>query len=325
MRPRISHALISQLVVAAVVSVLVTACGASPPTTPVKSAEPIKIALIGPQTGTNAVLGEWQKKGYQLVIDEKNAAGGIQGRKIVVQIEDDEADSTKAVNLAQKVITQDKVVAAMACPNSTPTLAVVPIFAQNKVPHLTPALNVDITKKGSKYVFRTAPAGAAYEDTLVDLMVAQGYKKYAIISDNSAFGKGEGDYQEAALARNGGLKALTRETYGIEDKDFAAQLTKIMQTDAQVLLIAGSEIAAGLITKQSRQLGFKGVIASGTAIGTPRLPRRPEMPPRVSFSPAPTSRPMSARWPKPGLPSTRRDMVRISNLMGLRQSMAPTC
>jgi branched-chain amino acid transport system substrate-binding protein len=269
MRPRVSHALISQLVVAAVVSALVTACGASPPTTPVKSAESIKIALIGPQTGTNAVLGEWQKKGYQLVIDEKNAAGGIQGRKIVVQIEDDEADSTKAVNLAQKAITQDKVVAAMACPNSTPTLAVVPIFAQNKVPHLTPALNVDITKKGSKYVFRTAPAGAAYEDTLVDFMVAQGYKKYAIISDNSAFGKGEGDYQEAALARNGSLKALTRETYGTEDKDFAAQITKIMQTDAQVLLIAGSEIAAGLIAKQSRRLGFKGVIAGGTAIGTP--------------------------------------------------------
>ncbi len=273
MKPRVAKRLMAIWATATVVSVLLTACDsflpAAGPTPVPKSAEPIKIALIGPQTGTNAVLGAWQKKGYELVIDEKNAAGGIQGRTITLLVEDDEADPTKAVNLAQKVITQDKVVAAMACPNSTPTLAVVPIFAQNKVPHLTPALNVDITKKGSQYVFRTAPAGAAYEDTLVDFLVAQGYQKYAIISDNSAFGKGEGDYQEAALTRNGGLKALTRETYGIEDKDFAMQITKIMQTDAQVLLIAGSEIAAGLITKQARQLGFKGVIAGGTAIGTP--------------------------------------------------------
>jgi branched-chain amino acid transport system substrate-binding protein len=259
-----------------VIAVLLTACG--PPQsgaelapTPAESAEPIKIALIGPQTGTNQVLGVWQRKGYELVIDEKNAAGGIQGRKIILLIEDDKADPTKAVTLAQKVITQDKVVAAMACPNSTPTLAVVPIFAQNRIPHQTPALNVDITKKGSQYVFRTAPAGSAYEDTLVDFLVAYGFKNMAIISDNSAFGKGEGDYREAALARNGGLMALTRETCGIEDKDFTGQLTKIMQTDPEVLLIAGSEIAGGLIAKQARQLGFKGTIAGGTAIGTPKF------------------------------------------------------
>lgn len=231
--------------------------------------EPIKFALIGPLTGTNAVLGEWQRKGYTLVFDEVNAAGGIKGRPIVYQIEDDFADPTKAVNLAVKAITEDKVVAAAATPNSTPTLSVVPTFAQYKVPHLTAALNVDITSKGSQYVFRTAPAGPAYENTLVDFLVAQGYKKYSIISDTSAFGKGEGNYQEAALARNGGLKAISREFYAIEDKDFRAQLTAILRGTPDVLLIAGSEVAGGLIAKQSRELGFKGVIAGGTAIGTP--------------------------------------------------------
>lgn len=254
------------------VAILLGAC--APAATPVatRSAEPIKFALIGPLTGVNAVLGEWQKKGWTLVFDEVNAAGGIKGRPIVYQLEDDEADPTKAVNLAQKVILQDKVVAAHACPNSTPTLAVVPIFAQYKVPHFTAALNVDITNKGSQYVFRTAPAGPAYENTLVDFLVGQRkFTKFVIISDTSAFGKGQGDYQEAALARHGGLKALAREFYDIEDKDFAKQLTKIMQTNPEVLLIAGSEVAAGLITQQARQLGFKGIIAGGTAIGTTKF------------------------------------------------------
>ena len=250
-------------------TIVLVAFGVACSSAPAASTEPIKFALIGPLTGTNAVLGEWQKKGYLLVFDEVNNAGGIKGRPIRYQIEDDGADPNKAVNIAQKVITQDKVVAAMATPNSTPALGIVPIFAQYKVPHLTPALNVDITNKGSQYVFRTAPAGSAYENTLVDFLVAQGYKKYAIISDTSAFGKGEGDYQEAALLRNGNLKATTRELYAIEDQDFKAQITKIMQGNPDVLLIAGSEVAAGLIAKQIRGLGFKGIIAGGTALGTP--------------------------------------------------------
>jgi len=258
----------------ALMSVVAFLGACAPAATPVatRSAEPIKFALIGPLSGVNAVLGEWQRKGWTLVFDEVNAAGGIKGRPIVYQLEDDEADPTKAVNLAQKVILQDKVVAAHACPNSTPTLAVVPIFAQYKVPHFTAALNVDITNKGSKYVFRTAPAGPAYEDTLIDFLAGQKkFTKFAIISDTSAFGKGEGDYQEAALTRNGGLKPLTREFYDIEDKDLTKQLTKIIATNPQVLLIAGSEIAAGLISRQARQLGFKGIIAGGTAIGTTKF------------------------------------------------------
>lgn len=276
MNSRTPHTLRSVLAMVTVMAVLLTACSfpqpaAGPQTTPSPKGEPIKVALIGPLTGINAVLGEWQKKGYLLVFDEVNAAGGIHGRPILYQLEDDEADPTRAVNLAHKVILQDKVLAAHACPNSTPTLAVVPIFAQYKVPHLTAALNIDITNKGSAYVFRTAPAGPAYENTLVDFLVAQGYKKYAIISDNSAFGTGEGDYQVAALARNGGLKPTIRELYGIEDTNFTVQLNKILSTNPEVLLIAGSEIAAGLITRQARQAGFRGVIAGGTAIGTPKF------------------------------------------------------
>lgn len=248
-----------------------TAPAMQTPTAVKATADPIKIALIGPLSGTNAVLGEWQRKGYTLVVDAVNAAGGIKGRPIAIQLEDDEADPTKAVNLAQKVITLDKVVAAHATPNSTPTLAVIPIFAQYKVAQLTAALNVDITKKGSNYVVRTAPAGAAYEDTLVDFLVAKGYKRFAIISDTSAFGVGEGNYQVAALTRNGKLEPSARELYGIDDKEFADQINTIMATKPDVLLIAGSEIAAGLITKQARSSGFKGVIAGGTAIGTPKF------------------------------------------------------
>jgi branched-chain amino acid transport system substrate-binding protein len=233
--------------------------------------EPIKIAIIGAMSGTNAVLGDWMKKGVTLAVEEKNAAGGIKGRPIQIVIYDDEADPTKSVNLAQKVATDDKVVAAWATTNSSSALADIPIFAQYKIPQMTNGTNLDITNKGSAYIFRACPAGPAYENPLVDFLAkTKGFKKFAIITDTSAYGKGEADYQEAEL-KVLGLQALARESYGIDDKDFTGQLTKILQTQPEVLLFGGSEVASGLIAKQARQLGFKGQMAGGSAIATPKF------------------------------------------------------
>lgn len=246
--------------------------GCAPKATPTAVPKaPIKIAIIGAMSGTNAVLGDWMKKGVTLAVDEKNAAGGVCGRQIEIVIYDDEADPTKSVNLATKVCTEDKVVAAWATTNSTSALADIPIFEQYKVVQLTNGTNVQITQKGSKYIFRSCPAGTAYEYPLVEFLVTKkGYKKFALITDTSAYGKGEADYQTTKL-KELGLEPLTRENYGIDDKDFTGQLTKILQTNPEVLLLGGSEIASGLIAKQARQLGFKGQIAGGPAIGTPKF------------------------------------------------------
>jgi len=269
-----------------VLSLVLAACGAqatptavpttaptkapvSQPTTP-PTGEPIKVALIAPQSGTNAILGEWEKKSISIAFDEQNAAGGVCGRPLELLIEDDEADPTKSVSLVQKVITQDGVVAAFATTNSTPTLADVPIFAEYKVPHLTGALNADITRMGSAYVFRNTPAGPAYEKTIVDFLISKGFTKFAIVSDTSAYGKGEAQYQQDALEAQG-IEPLAVEWYGIEDKDFTGQLTKILAADPEVLLFGGSEVASGLIAKQARQLGFTGQFGGGAAIGTTKF------------------------------------------------------
>ncbi len=282
------------LLVSVVLAVLLAACStpaAAPTATPASSGapttasatavqptagaqatgEPIKIAIIGAMSGTNAVLGDWMKKGVTLAVEEKNKAGGIHGRPIQIVVYDDEADPTKSVGLAQKVATDDKVVAAWATTNSSSALADIPIFAQYKIPQLTNGTNVDITNKGSQYIFRACPAGPAYENPLVDFLVkVKGFKKFALITDTSAYGKGEADYQTAELKALG-LAPLTRQSYGIDDKDFTGQLTAILQTNPEVILFGGSEVASGLIAKQARQLGFKGQLAGGSAIATPKF------------------------------------------------------
>jgi len=233
--------------------------------------QPIKIAIIGAMSGTTASLGDYMTKGVGLAVEQKNAEGGIQGCQIELLTYDDEADPTKSTGVAQKVATEDNVTAVWATTNSSTALSDLPIFEQYKIPQLTNGTNVDITKQGSAYVFRATPAGPAFENTLVDYMVNQaGYTKFAIIGDNTAYGKGEADYQITALKANN-LEPLAVEEHGADDKDFTGQLTKIIASQPEVLLLADSEVAGGLVTKQARQLGFEGVIAGGVAMGSAKF------------------------------------------------------
>jgi len=232
--------------------------------------KPLNVAIIGAMSGTNAILGDWMKKGVSLAIAEKNAAGGIQGCQINLIVYDDEADCTKSVSLAQKVATEDDVIAAWATTNSSCAIAAIPVFQQYKIPQFTFGTNIQITAQGSPYVFRSCPAGPAYEDPLVDYLVKEGYTKFAILGDNAAYGQGEAQYQTDALAR-ANLTPLVYEQHGIDDKDFTGQLTKIIAAQPEVLLLASSEVAGGLIAKQARQLGFEGVMAGGSAMSTPKF------------------------------------------------------
>jgi len=233
-------------------------------------AQPVKIAIIGAMSGTNATLGDWMVKGVTLAVEKKNKAGGVQGCQVELVVYDDQANPTTSVGLAQKVATDDKVMAAFATTNSSSALADIPIFQQYKIPQLTNGTNVTITQQGSPYIFRVNPAGPAYENPIVDFLVKQGKTKFAIIGDNAAYGKGETLYQTDALKRNN-FTPLDTESFGVDDKDFTGQLTKIMQTQPEVLLLAASEVAGGLVAKQARQLGFTGIIAGGSAMGTPKF------------------------------------------------------
>ena len=245
---------------------------AAPAAAPAKAAceKPLKMAIIGAMTGTNASLGDWMKKGVTLAVEEKNAAGGIQGCKLDLLIYDDEADPTKSVNIAKKVVTEDGVIAAWATTNSTCVLADLPTFMEAKIPQFTFGTNVQITQKGSNFIFRSCPPGTAFEDTLVDYLVKKGNTKFAIIGDNGAYGKGEAQYEIDALKR-ANLTPLVYEQHGADDKDFSGQLTKIIAAKPEVLLLASSEVAAGLVAKQARQLGFEGIMAGGQPMATPKF------------------------------------------------------
>lgn len=225
---------------------------------------PIKIGFIGAMTGGSAVLGQRCSEGFKMFWDEYNEKGGVKGRKVDLIIDDDEALPAKGISAANKQITKDEIVAGFATTNTPITMAVVPIFQQYEVPHVTQVFGPTVTKMGSKYVFRIAPTVDVYSNTLYEWGVkALGLKSVAIISDKGAYGKDVGDSWEKTAPQYG-VKVLTRETINLEDKDFTGQLLKIKALNPQMVVFAVNwELTMGLIAKNMRRLGMETPILTG--------------------------------------------------------------
>ena len=232
---------------------------------------PILIGYLGALSGLNAAVGQWEIKGIELAIDEANIAGGLPGgRKLRLIKYDDKANSTKSIIFAQKLATQDKVMLAFATNISQTALADLPVFTQARIAQVTSVLVADITSKGSAYIFRNCGAGPVNESTLVDFLAKKGFRRFALISDTTAYGRGEADYQQATIRRNG-LNSLIRESYNAGDTNYSSQLERILMVKPDAILLGALAVDSGLIAAQARRLGYKGQIAGGVSVGTPRF------------------------------------------------------
>ncbi|MEW9673027.1 ABC transporter substrate-binding protein [Ammoniphilus sp. 3BR4] len=269
-RKMINGVLLSSLLTAAL-----TACGSSDtsgsPNSSSSSSEGsdvIKVVQITPFSGAGASFGEWEDQAFTMAIENVNADGGIHGRKIEIEKVDSQSNPTIAVNLAQKMVNDD-VVAAFATPLSTTTLAVLEVFKQAKVPHLTGGQDPVITSKGSDYIFRYNANSRAYTKTAADYVVnKKGWKKLAVISNSGAYGKGERDTFVEAL-KSFTVTPVVEEVVTPDAKDFTAQLTNIKNANPEVLYIGAENIQSGLIVKQARALGMNAQIVGGSTLGSP--------------------------------------------------------
>ena len=112
-------------------------------------AENIKVGLISSLSGPVAIYGQTTYNGIKLAVEQLNAAGGINGNKIELIVEDDKGDPAEAVTAAKRLISEKKVVAILGPIISTTCLAVAPIAQQNGVPMLIPTrTNTKITEAG---------------------------------------------------------------------------------------------------------------------------------------------------------------------------------
>ena len=162
----------------------------------------LRVALIGPQSGQLASLGDWDYKGVTLAANEINAKGGAGKLKIQITRMDDQGDPTTGGNLARKAVGEHFNV-VFGSSSSTITLAMLPIVTAAKTPQITSGQADALTQQGSAFIFLDSPTSTTYDATLAEYVVGKLHKKkIAMITNNGAYGAGEHDaFLAAAEAR----------------------------------------------------------------------------------------------------------------------------
>ena len=254
----------------AALALATSACNApgSDTSTAQSDAGPIKIAVVNAQSGQLSSLGQWEWKGAKLAADEWNAKGGIDGRKIQLELFDDQGDPTVGTNIARKIASEG-FVAMIGTAESAVTVAMIPTLQQSKIPNITSGQSPAIAAAKSPFAFYNGPTSNTYDETLAKYLVENAKAKtFALISNNGSFGKGERDAFTKALAGRG-ITPVDDQVVTTDQKDFSAALTSIRQKSPDVLFVGTEEVEAGLIVKQARELGISSTIAGAAPMGTP--------------------------------------------------------
>lgn len=213
-----------------------------------------KIGAVLSVTGPASPLGIPEKNTLEMLEKKINDAGGIDGVRVEVIIEDDESDPAKAAQAARKLIQQDGVVAIIGATISPSSLSIKEIVNEEGVPMISLSAGNPITEGDYKWIFRTAPKDAVAVATILTYIEELGnVKKIAILHDSNAFGQSGAD-EIQATAGNYGLEVVAVEKYETNAPDLTAQLNKIKQANPDALIVWGTNPGPAIAAKTMKQL-----------------------------------------------------------------------
>jgi len=252
-------------------AIAVSACGAAAP------AGDLKVAILAPLSGVAPTYGISTRDGALMAIEEWNAKGGINGRKIVPVVEDSNCSAGPAVNAANKVIDQDKVKFIIGEVCSSASIPVSDIANAKKVIQISPTstntgVTVDKDGKVKDYIFR-----ACYTDDLqgqvgakfaLDTLKA---KTAFIMEDQSnAYVIGLANSFEKNFTSGGG-KIVGKENYTGRDTDFSTILAKVADAKPDLIYLPDYYNIVNLAAKQAKEKGITAPFVGGDGWDSPDL------------------------------------------------------
>lgn len=217
---------------------------------------PITIGVVTPLTGETAIDGSFERNGARLAVNEINAKGGIDGRKISLKIEDGGCDPAATASATQKLVTQSKAVAVEGAFCSSATAAGVQVTERAGVPFISSnSTAADLTERGDKFFSRPAPTDALMAKQVVPILKQRArIGKAALLVFNDDFGLGYKKAYEAELKANG-VTVVSSDTFDANTQDFSTFITKILRGGADSLFVAADSGPLATFFKQLSQLG----------------------------------------------------------------------
>jgi len=219
--------------------------------------EPYQVGCAFAVTGKASWLGEPERNTAQMVADEINANGGINGHKIVLHIEDTQGENTRAVNAVKKLIKKHKVCAVIGPSRSGTSLATIPIAEKEEVPLLSCAAAAKITNppEERRWIFKMGQNDSDAVRKIYDHMTARDISKVGIITGTTGFGAA-GREQLKALSGDYGIEIAADETYSPGATDMTAQLIRVRNSGAQAVVNWSIVPAQSIVPRNVKQLGL---------------------------------------------------------------------
>ena len=232
-----------------------------------KAEDSIKIAIAGPVTGSVAQYGDMQMIGAQMAVQQINAKGGVNGKKLEAVLMDDVCEPKQAVAVANQIVNEKiKYVVGHLCSGSTQPAS--KLYDEEGILMITPAAtSPGITQHGYKMIFRTIGTDDQQGPT-AGKYIAQTVKpkKLAILHDKQQYGEGIAKEVKKTVEA-AGIKPVLFEGVNKGQSDFSALITKMKKAGVDFVYYGGYHPELGLLLRQSREQGFEAVYMGPEGVG----------------------------------------------------------
>jgi branched-chain amino acid transport system substrate-binding protein len=229
-------------------------------------AQDITIAVAGPMTGGESAFGRQMKNGVEQAVADLNTAGGLLGKKLALDIEDDACDPKQARSVAEKIGSAGiPFVAGHYCSSSS--IPASEAYADGNVLQITPASTNPLFTERNLWNVARVCGRDDQQGTVAGDYIAKAFKgkNIAILNDKTTYGKGLADETKKALNKAGVTEKMF-ESYNKGDKDFNAIVSRLKLENIDLVYVGGYHQEAGLILRQMRDQGLQTVLMAGDAM-----------------------------------------------------------
>lgn len=272
-----------------VVSVILAGCGPQPVAQPTSSGDQgnsgqeksdggsFNIGMAISMTGGTALFGEGVKRGVELAIEEFNAAGGFNGQMANLVLYDDEAKPEKSVEVVQKLINQDKIVALIGPANSGNALAHIQFLQDAKIPEVIPVatatkITQQFASEPKNYIFRVSALDSVQVSAILkELIEKKGLTKLGVIHDTEGYGQGGKADIEKQLKEKYNMEALKYSAFDPKELNLEQPIRDMKKAGVEAVIFYGLAPQSAKLLEARNKEGLDVPIYATWATGDPTV------------------------------------------------------
>lgn len=217
--------------------------------------EAIKIGCLFDLSGPAGHIGMPSKYVAEMLADQINKSGGINGKTIKLIYGDSESNPGKAAIEAKRLVENERVDALIGPTRTDSCMAIINFIEKAQIPTVACVGGTPPVNPVRKWVFKSPQKTVTAVEKIYEYLKKQKIQKIAVINATDKFGQ-EGEESLNALADKYGITIVAQEKFEVSDVDMTVQLTKIKGTDAQALVCWTIGPPGSIVAKNVRQLSY---------------------------------------------------------------------